>query len=207
MSARRGIGDNAPPLEDRLALDYAALAEEIVPLAVDDVPPVDGEASVAAYSAHASSLKALAAKIEAARKVEKAPILADGRTVDGFFNTLAEPVKTATSAFVSAINAWQTAKLKAEREAQRKAEEAARIFDAEPPLAPAATKDVARVVSSSGRVVASASTVWRHRVIDPDKVPRAYLMPNDAAIKAAIAGGVRAIDGVEIFEEARTTIR
>lgn len=207
MSARRGIGDNAPPLADRLALDYADLAEEIAPLAVDDVPPVDGEASVAAYSAHASGLKALAAKIEAARKVEKAPILADGRTVDGFFNTLAEPVKTATNAFVSAINAWQTAKLKAEREAQRKAEEAARIFDADPPPAPAATKDVARVVSSSGRVAASASTVWRHRIVDATKVPREYMMPSDGAIKEAMARGVRDIPGVEIFEDVRTVIR
>lgn len=207
MSARRGIGDNAPPLADRLAIVYAALAEETASLTVGDVAPVDGDEMVAAYSAHASGLKALTARIEAARKVEKAPILADGRTVDGFFNDLAEPIKVATSAFVSAINAWQTAKLKAEREAQRKAEEAARIFDAEPPPAPVATKDIARVVSSSGRVAASASTIWLHRVTDPAKVPRVYLQVSDAAIKAAIAGGVRAIDGVEIFEEVRTSIR
>ena len=197
---------NAPPLVDRLALDYADLAEEAAPLAVDHVDPVDSEDAVAAYSAHARDLKSLAAKIEKARKAEKQAILDDGRAIDGFFNTLAAPVKAAADAFVAAINAWQTAKLMAEREAQRKAEEAARIFEAEPPPAPVEVKEVARVVSSSGRVAASASTVWRHRVVDLEKLPRAYMMANDAAIKAAIAGGIREIPGVEIVEELRTRI-
>lgn len=201
------LGHNSPPLADRLALDYADLAEEAAPLAVDHVDQVDSEEAVAAYSAHARDLKTLAAKIEKARKAEKETILRDGRAVDSFFNTLAEPVKAAANAFVTAINAWQTAKLMAEREAQRKAEEAARIFDAEPePTAPVEVKEVARVVSSSGRVAASASTVWLHRVTDPAKVPRVYLQVSDAAIKAAIAGGVREIEGVEIFEQVRTRI-
>lgn len=197
---------NAPPLADRLALDYDELAQEVAAVPDDAPAPVDGEEAVAAYSAHARDLKSLAAKIEKARKAEKETILRDGRAVDGFFNTLAAPVKAAADAFVAAINAWQTAKLMAEREAQRKAEEAARIFEAEAPPAPVEVKEVARVVSSSGRVAASASTVWLHRVTDPAKVPRVYLQVSDAAIKAAIAGGVREIEGVEIYEQVRTRI-
>jgi hypothetical protein len=43
-----------------------------------------------------------------------------------------------------------------------------------------------------------------HEVTDPAAVPRQYLMVNDAAIKAAIAGGVRDIPGVRIYEDVRT---
>ena len=63
------------------------------------------------------------------------------------------------------------------------------------------------MVTVSGHVAATARTVWRHRVVDLEKVPRAYLMVNDAAIKAAIAGGMRSIEGVEIFEDVVTAIR
>ncbi len=196
---------NAPPLKDRLALDYDALAQEVATVPEEVPPPLDTEEAVAAYSAQAKDLKTLAAKIEKARKAEKDAFLRDGKTVDEFFATLAQPVKDAADAYVSEINAWQSKKLKEERERQRKEAEAARIFEAEP-VAPVVVKDAARVLSSSGNVAASASTVWLHRVTDPAKVPRVYLQVSDAAIKAAIAGGAREIPGVEIYEQVKTRI-
>lgn len=196
---------NAPPLKDRLALDYDALAQEVATVLEEAPPPLETEEAVAAYSAQAKDLKTLAAKIEKARKTEKDAFLRDGKTVDEFFGTLAQPVKDAADAYVSEINAWQSKKLKEERERQRKEAEAARIFEAEP-VAPVVVKDAARVLSSLGYVAASASTVWLHRVTDPAKVPRVYLQVSDAAIKAAIAGGTREIPGVEIYEQVKTRI-
>lgn len=54
---------------------------------------------------------------------------------------------------------------------------------------------------------AAASVKWVHEVTDAAQVPRQYLMVNEAALKAAIAGGAREIPGVRIFEQVRTAIR
>ena len=49
--------------------------------------------------------------------------------------------------------------------------------------------------------------VWKHEVIDAAAVPREYLMVDDAAIKAAVKAGIRAIPGVRVFEEAEMRVR
>jgi hypothetical protein len=63
------------------------------------------------------------------------------------------------------------------------------------------------VSSATGKVTASANRFWNFRVTDPAKVPRTFLMVNEAAIKAAVAGGRREIDGVDIYQDIRTAIR
>ena len=50
----------------------------------------------------------------------------------------------------------------------------------------------------------SIKMVWRHRVIDVEKVPRQYLMINDSEIKKAITAGIREIPGIEIYDGAKT---
>lgn len=200
---------NSPPLADRLELDHATLASEVA-ATLDGgewIPgPIVSEEGVLTYSERAKTLKGMWSKVEKARKAEKDQILRDGKTVDAFFAKLGRPISDATQAIVGSINTWQTQKLAEERERQRKEAEAARIFEAEP-VAPVVVKEAARVIAPSGHVAASASTVWVHRVTDPALVPRVYLQVSDAAIKAAIAGGVRAIPGVEITETIRTSIR
>lgn len=203
---------NAPPLADRLELDYADLAAraaEGAALVPPELAPIITAEDAEAYAETARALKEYVGNtglIEKARKAEKDQTLKDGRTIDAFFARIGEPAKSALERVLGEINRYQRAKLEAEREAQRKAEEAARIFEAPAP-APVETKDAGRVVTVSGHVAATARTVWRHRVVDLEKVPRAYLMVNDAAIKAAIAGGMRSIEGVEIFEDVVTAIR
>lgn len=196
---------NAPPLADRLELDHAGLAQEVAGVPDETPLPIETEEAVIAYSERAKFLKGISGKIEKARKAEKDQFLKDSKTVDAFFAKLGKPIADATQAVVGAINVWQNKKLAEERERQRKEAEAARIFDAEP-VAPVVVKEATRVVSASGYVAASASTVWLHRVTDPAQVPRVYLQVSDAAIKAAIAGGARAIPGVEIYEQVRTRI-
>ncbi|GAB3910146.1 hypothetical protein GCM10028803_49380 [Larkinella knui] len=48
---------------------------------------------------------------------------------------------------------------------------------------------------------------WNFEIVDPNQVPNGYWVIDEAAIKAAIASGVRDIPGVHIFEEAITTFR
>jgi hypothetical protein len=205
---------NAPPLADRLELDHASLAaqaNDAVALVAADVAPVTNDDEAGAYAEAAKTLKGIAAQIEKVRKAEKEETLKAGRTIDAFFAKMADPVKAAADRLVGAINTFQRAKLEAERKAAAEAAERARkeaeAFDETPPE-PVATvvREAARVTSITG-VKATASRKWVHEITNREEVPRQYLMVNDAAIKAAIAGGVRDIPGVRIYEDVRTAIR
>lgn len=207
--------DNMPPLADRLEIEHADLAAkaiECADLVPETLAPVTTDEDAGAYAETAKTLKACLAAIETARKKEKDQILKDGRTIDGHFAALSEPVKAAADRVVAAINAFQTRKLEEQRRIQREAEERARkeaeAFDEPPPpvAAPVVAKEAARVVGFSG-TKAAASVKWIHEITDAAQVPREFLMVNEAAIKAAIAGGRRDIPGVRIFEQVRTAIR
>jgi hypothetical protein len=211
---------NAPPLAERLEIDHETLAQQVADaLALEALPPIFGDDDLVPYSERAKALKAVAGAVEKSRKAEKDQILKDGRTIDGFFANLAEPVKKAADAIVAAINAHQRRMLeekrKAEEAARREAEERAKAeatpFDdpvpTPAPVVPIRAAEAARVVGSGGRVTATAQTVWKAEVTDPAAVPRQFLMVNEAAIKAAVAGGMREIPGVRIFEDVRTVVR
>lgn len=206
---------NQPPLAERLALDYAELmerAQDGANQAPADRAPIESDDDAGVYAEDARGLKNIAANIEKARKAEKDQTLKDGRTINAFFASMADPIKATIDKIVGELNRYQRAKLEAERKAAAEREEADRkaaaLFDEAPPapVAPVVVKEAARVTSFSG-VKATATVKWVHRVVDPEKVPRQYLMVNDAAIKAAVAGGMRSIDGVEIYEDVRTAIR
>lgn len=208
-----GIGHNMPPLSERLEIDHASLAQQVADaLALEPLSPIFTDEDAETYTERAKHLKKIAATVEKARKAEKEQILRDGRTVEDFFKTLVKPVDDACQSVVVALNAFQRKKLEEEKARQRAEEEAARAaatpFDDEPARTRAAPVAAARVVSSTtGKVSATTRRVWRHRVVYLDKVPRQYLMVNDAAIKAAVAGGVREIPGVAIYEDVQTAIR
>lgn len=214
INPRAVIGGNEPPLADRLAIDHAELlkiAAEKADLVPATIRPIETDEEAGAYTDTAAAIKAVIKEADAAFKVEKQPWLNGGKTVDGFFSFRAT-LAAAAGRCVEALNARQrallAAKRKADAEAAEKARKEAEAFDEAPPtpVVAAPVKDVARVVSFSG-AKASASIKWTHRVTDPDKVPRQYLMVNDAALKAAVAGGARSIEGVEIYEDVRTAIR
>lgn len=209
---------NAPPLAERLEIEHATLTQQVkeaAALVPDELAPIGNEEDAGGYTETAKTLRDLVGStglVEKARKAEKDQILKDGRTVDGFFQAMAEPAKKALDRVLSEINRYQRAKLEAERKAAQEREEAERkaaeLFDEAPPapVAPVVVKEAARVTSISG-AKATASRKWVHEVTDAQQVPRQYLMVNDAAIKAAIAGGTREIPGVRIFEDIKTAIR
>lgn len=209
---------NQPPLAERLEIDHAALATaaaDAAALVPSELAPITSDEDAGGYAETAKAIKDVVGttgSIEKARKQEKDQILKDGRTVDAFFAALADAPKKALDRVLGEINRYQRAKLEAERKAAQEREEAERkaaaLFDEAPPAPapPVVVKEAARVTSLSG-VKATASRKWVHEVTDLAQVPRQYLMVNDAAIKAAIAGGMRAIDGVRIYEDVRTAIR
>lgn len=222
---------NEPPLADRLGIDHADLvkeATEAAALVPDQIRAIETDDEAAAYTDTAADIKGIIAQADAAFTVEKAPWLTGGRTVDDFFafrKTLTAAVQRVTGALNNRANLLLAQRRKAEAEAAELARVAAaaeterlrkeaEAFDEAPPavvapvyVAPVPVKDVARVVSAATGNKASVSTKWIGDVTEIDKVPRQYMMVNQKAIDAAIAGGVRKIDGVNIHEVARTSIR
>lgn len=203
------MGHNQPPLGERLEIDHASLAQQAADvLNGEPLGPIMVDDDLEDYSERAKSLKGVASMIEKARKGEKEQINKDGKTVEAFFAKISKPVTDAADAVIGAINAWQRKKLEEQRANERAEAEANKALQIEEaPAAPAPVKEIARVVTSSGRVAAAAVKFWTYRVTDPAKVPRQYLAVSDAAIKAAVAGGVREIEGVEVYEDVRTAIR
>lgn len=209
---------NAPPLAERLEIDHATLAEQVkgaAALVPDDLAPIFSEEDAGGYAETAKALKDFVGTtglVEKARKAEKEQINKDGRTVEAFFAALAEPAKKALERVLGELNRYQRAKIEAENKARAEQEAEARktaaLFDEEPPppVAPVVVREAGRVTSFSG-VKATASRKWVHEVTDATQVPRQFLMVNEAAIKAAIAGGTREIAGVRIYEDVRTAIR
>jgi hypothetical protein len=48
---------------------------------------------------------------------------------------------------------------------------------------------------------------WKHRVVNPELVPREYLVPDDTKLRAAVRAGVREIAGVEVYEDESLPVR
>lgn len=206
---------NSPPLAERLEIDYADLVQRTsnaLALVPGELRLIETDEEAGEYAETAKAIKDVAAAVEKARKGEKDEALKMGRAIDGYFAKMGEPLTALVNKIVGAINTFQRAKLEAERrqreEEERRARQEAAVFDEPPPpiAAPILVKEAARVTSISG-TKATASRKWVHEVTDANAVPRQYLMVNDAALKAAIAGGARAIPGVRIFEDVRTAIR
>lgn len=70
----------------------------------------------------------------------------------------------------------------------------------------------AEAVLPSRHVVtgAGSSTVrkeWTFRVVEPAQVPREYLVLDERRVREAIRSGVRAIAGLEIFQEEKLAVR
>lgn len=231
INPRAVIGDNEPPLSERLAIDHAALvkeATEAAALVPETIRAIETDEEAAIYTDTAADIKKVIVAADASFEIEKKPWREGAKAVDDFFafrKTLEAAVKRLTGALDNRANLLLAQRRKAEAaEAERarvaavaeteRLRKEAEAFDEDPPpvvaaawVPPVPVKDVARVVSTATGNKASASVKWTHRVTDPEKVPRQYLMVNDDAIKAAIKGGTRTIAGVEIYETAKTSIR
>lgn len=218
---RAVIGGNLPPLGERLLLDYSGIVTDAKD-AIDDVPssvptPCD-DMQAGAYVDQAAAIKALLDEANGYHETEKKPFLDGGREVDNFFRFRAD-LKAAADRLARAVGAYQTAKrnaaIKAQQEQEKREREAAEMFGGDEPAAPTPiAPEATRVVSFSG-AMAAGSVRWDFRVTDAAKVPREYLMLNEPAIRAALAGlkaqGKKVeevqIPGVEAFEAVRAAIR
>lgn len=212
-------------LAARLAEETAPLktrAEELLG-AEARVPAALDAATVGKAADFVKQIGAAIKVSEDARKKTKQPYLDAGKQVDGHFSQIVDPLAGLKRRMEARIGDHQRRVAEEERrrreeEARRAAEEAAKkeaAVETKDELdeaieahaeaakaqkaAEAPPQELARARGEYG-AVATTRTVWMHEVTDATKIPREYLIVNDAAIKAAIKAGVREIAGIRIYE-------
>lgn len=222
------IGHNNPPLDET----HADLAKRAAAAVGDlDFTTVENDRDAANLAQAGKNAREIIVAIDTARKEAKEPHLQAGRDIDAYFKSLAAPVEEFVAGCKRLIGEYQQRKEAAARaaaaEAARIARDAAeaelaaartadqfeaaaqRADDAEQAAANAVTAKPAELarVTSGGYAVASVRETWTFEVVDASLLPREYLMPNEARIKAVIAGkhGLMEIPGLRIFAK-RTTV-
>ena len=183
----------------------------------------------------AKQLGATARLIEEERVATKAPVLEIAKLIDAAFKTLSDPLVSAKAEVEKVMTVYAVrkeaaarAEAKARADAAAKAaqeaadlaaEEAAMLGDVAPepvamPVYAAPTAaDASRVIGDHG-TVSSLRGKWKVRIIDPALIPAQYLMPNIAAIEAAMEGSrikkgepTAKIAGVEFYLEQKVGVR
>ena len=184
---------------------------------------IDDAADTAAKTVLAIVTKGL--KAADARRVElKAPALAECKAIDAAFKEAAEPYAAAKDTIAKKTGTYFAAKRAAEEDArlmeerrvreqlaaQRKAEEEAAAAN-QPAPEPAPIAKVAPIAAAETVTRTDAGTVGmvEHRsarVVDLAQIPREYLVPDMAAINAAVRAGTH-VPGTEVLVEYKPRTR
>ena len=135
------------------------------------------------------------------------PAKAYVKAVTDQFKLLGTGLETADSTLSRGMIAYHEAKEAAARKEREKIEKAqAKAIEkgkTPPPMVMPEPEQAVR--HSEGQTV--FTKVWTFEITGEVSVPREYCAPDSAKIRAAVAGGVRDIPGVRIFEETRTQRR
>lgn len=214
-------------LDDGQAAKLQLLAGEITDiLAASATAPLQSE-----LEAHAlNNLLGRAAKagkeLDALRRERVDPLNAEVKHVNNLFRPMGDMLDRLTTRGKELLAGWQRqerARLAREQEEARKRadEVAAREAEAlaagdQASVEEAQREQVAlelaapREVPKGYKSDEATSTVrerWVFEVVDAALVPRSFCVPDERAIRAAIAGGTRQIPGVNIYQEDQVVIR
>lgn len=219
------IGHNAPPADVAFSLEV----DDLFSLLSDTLAggEVTSDEQDAAIDAILDDFRKAATDAEKKREAEKKPHLEAGREVDAKWKPVVDKAKRGAAACKDALTPYRTAKQAAKDAAARKVREEAEArqkaaaealrgaddletkFAAEQEIE-AAQKLVA-VANKIDRSATGLRTYWQHRIVNRRElllhVVERY--PEDLAdmlnefVRKQVAGGLRAIPGVEITEEKR----
>jgi hypothetical protein len=162
--------------------------------------------------------KQLFKKIEEARKRETQEPGDFVRTVNRFAKTYQDRLKAIEDGLKKKISDFRyqkelerrEAELKAEKERQKlqeKLDEEAEVrgvetVQVEPQVVP---KEDTTTRTETG--TSHQRLHWTFEIVDAEKIPREYLIPDEKKLRQAVAMGLRKIPGLEIFEKASTVFR
>lgn len=175
-------------------------------------------ASAEKSKAVALELKDIGEAVEAVRVKLVKPLNDEVKAINAYAKEIAEPIEGAKKTLTQKLKAWQTA----ERE-KAEAEQAAARAKAEAEAAALMASDEASIeevekAAEKVEVLAAPVTmaraekpvtvrnIWKFIVKDESKIPREYLMPDTVKIGKAVRGGLRVLDGVEIYSEESDSI-
>ncbi|HWV44076.1 MAG TPA: hypothetical protein VN004_20805 [Pseudorhodoplanes sp.] len=203
---RAGIGGNNPPEDEAIILQEQI---EAAAAGANAYAKITDDATLAKAQTLRSRLLELSRTADKRREDLKRPHMEAGKAVDAKWQPLVKMAKSFADSIAAAMNAWETEKLRREREEQRKAEEAARKAaeaGRPAPVAPAPPPAPAPIKGAAGRA-ASVKLVRIATVTDQDAVYR-YMRDRPEVVELLAKLAQRAVDagrdvpGVKI-EEAR----
>jgi hypothetical protein len=181
--------------------------------------------------------KRIATHIDMVRRAQVDPLNAQVKTINDAWRPLTDALASVEKVCKRKLLAFNQAEAervaREQAEARRRQEEAAR--KEQDALAKAAAAKSSRVreaalekAAVAGQELAQARMAepmdaptafrtdhgttttryrWTFRIEAPDEIPHRYLMPDEKAIRRAVADGVRQIPGVVIYEEAEIAVR
>lgn len=80
-------------------------------------------------------------------------------------------------------------------------------LEAPTPIIPMATVDAPERTVRGDFGATTRKLVWKFEIEDEDVLSREWLMPNEKAIAGAVAGGIRNIRGVRIYQDVDVAVR
>lgn len=162
-------------------------------------------------------------ELDALRRSRVDPLNAEVGHVNGLFRPITVALVDLTTKGKQAIASWQRAERAREQrereEANRRLEEAAvrEAMAIDEAAARAAREEIGAILIEgvaqapkgyrSDEATTSVKARWVFEVVKPEMLPREYLEPAVAKIRAAVAAGVREIPGVDIREEDQVIVR
>lgn len=235
---RVAMGGNQPPLEERLVMDFEdQLRADGLTDRIDQLVTSAGKVPATLDTTIAGKVGDLIAMartcrkaVEERREVHNRPLLNAQRALKGRADALLAPLDDAINGVKRSLDAFMAEEGRKQREAQRQADEQARIAreaaeqaarDAlernEPAPPPPPIVEAAHVPEPVARGDMGARvgtrTVWKHTIESVRQLPDAILKNErviealDKVIAAQIRGGARQIKGVTIWDEQVADVR
>jgi len=141
------------------------------------------------------------------------------RSLNAFIRSFRKPLDSLVGTFRQKIGAYQYEKELERRKLQKKMEEEAARMKAKmaeeakesgvepPPVMPVPAPAPDSTTRTESGATASIRTQWVGEIENPEAVPREYCSPDQTKVNQAVKLGVRAIDGVKIYEKPITVLR
>lgn len=152
-------------------------------------------------------------QIEGKRKFFVEPLNEQVKKINALFKSIVAPLDVADEMIRGKILDYrkkQAAELAKEQERLNKEaiKEQKKVDAKAERMGVESTTVVPKTVAPAASMVGAATVkkVWKFKVTDPAIVPRDYLMVDETKIRNAVREGVRAIQGVEIYQDDQLSI-
>lgn len=193
-----------------VSAEVAVIEKDISKMTASLPTEITNEEQQAEASDFLAQLKARYKEVESQRVEFTKPLLDTKKKIDDEFKRTLTPLKTAIGAVTRVMADFHKKQLevarKEEERLQKLAEKRQARAEAQgktPEYRPAPTVEQPEKTlrNDEGKAQTTFSKIWKFEVVDETKVPREFLRVDESAIRRAVAGGAREIEGVRIYED------